>query len=115
MCFSKISFSSEVVVHDEGAPLSPFLPQCGDIVLARWTEDGCFYRARLLEFRDPVYCLLHFFNYGLGLSRYDELYEGLVYLPPGCLIDQFLQQEVARILKKRKKQAKASRQANAIP
>ena len=79
-------------------PMGPFLPKVGDVVIAKWIEDGVFYKAQILEFRDPEHCLLKFFRYGLGLSRYDELYESLSYLPCPCHIDQYLHQEVMDLL-----------------
>ena len=102
MCPPKVPSCPEAMVLSGGTPPPPFLPQPGDTVLARWTEDHCFYRAKLLEFKGPVYCLLYFYHYGLGLSRYDELNGGLIYLPVNCLIDKYLQRKVAHILKMQK-------------
>ena len=100
MCPSNIPSGSQMMMPANSTPPLPFLPQPGAIVLARWTEDNCFYRAKLLEFRDPVYCLLYFYHYGFGLSRYDDLYGGLIYLPANCLIDKYLQRKVVDIIRK---------------
>ena len=89
--------------------LLPYSPKPGDLVLARWVEDGVFYRARLLRAEDSVYSLLDFIGYGTGLSRSDDLYEDLAYLPQDCLIDQYLHREEAYALRMKQRLESASR------
>ena len=103
MSFSQLPSSSGGAPPGGSSHLSPYLPLPGDLVLARWVEDNVFYRARLLKVVDSVYSLLDFLDYGTGLSRSDDLYEDLAYLPRGCLIDQYLQRESAYVLRMKKR------------
>ena len=88
---------------------SPYLPKPGELVLARWIEDGVYYRAMFLRTVDSVYSLLDFLDYGTGLSRSDDLCADLAYLPTDCLIDQYLQREEAYIIRMKNRLESAAR------
>ena len=87
--------------------LPSFHPKPGDLVLARWVEDGVYYRAMFLRNTDPVHSLLDFLEYGTGLSRSDDLCKDLADLPDSCLIDQYLQREAAYAARMKRRLASA--------
>ena len=94
----------------QGTPLlSSFHPKPGDVFLARWVDDGVYYRAMLLRPVDPIYSLMDFLGYGTGLSRSADFCKDLASLPTACLIDQYLQREVAYIARMRSRLGSAAR------
>ena len=99
--------SSEESSPGDSPHLSSFHPKPGDLVLARWVEDGVYYRAMFLRNAGPVHSLLDFLEYGTGLSRTDDLCKDLADLPSTCLIDQYLQREAAYAARMRRRLAAA--------
>ena len=102
-----MSSSSEASSPGDNLQLSSFRPKPGDLVMARWVQDGVYYRAMFLRNVDSVYSLMDFLDYGTGLSRSDDLCKDLEYLPSACLIDQYLQREVAYIARMKRRLASA--------
>ena len=112
--FSKMAFVSAAVSPVGCSSSSTFSPKPGDLVLARWVEDGVFYRAMFLRVVDSKYSLLNFLDYGTGLSRSDDLCEGLACLPTNCLVDQYLQREFAYALRMQRRLESAARVENLL-
>ena len=89
-----VSFNEQVrtrIIEDKDAK---FIPLVGDQVIARWEEDGAFYRANIIEHLDDGRYKLDFVHYGPGTSKAEDIYLEVNDTPEGSMIDFYLQQEL---------------------
>ena len=88
-----VSFNEQVrtrIIEDSDAK---FIPLVGDQVIAKWEEDGTFYRANIIEHLDDGRYKLDFIHYGPGTSKAEDIYLEASDTPEGSMIDFYLQQE----------------------
>ena len=104
-----VSFNEHVrtrIIEDKDAKLIPLM---GDQVIAKWEEDGVFYRANITEHLDDGRYRLDFLHYGIGIARAEDIYLEIADTPEGSQIDYYLQQELEGIVNMRR-QVRESRE-----